>query len=162
VEGTRIVLTLRSMIVLGFGGLVVANLAGCSPRDGGPPRVPVEVEVVHKGVPAAEAEVVFSPVGGGSPAFGRTGTDGKTLLSTFGANDGALPGTYQVMVSKKRLVGGTQIPDDYDGPMPPPGYVEPEEVNELPKKYASFATSGLEATVTEGAGKNTFRFELTN
>jgi hypothetical protein len=150
------------MVLIGFSGLVVATSVGCASGDGHPPRVPVEVEVIYKGAPIEDASVAFSPAGDGLAAYGRTGPGGKALLSTFGDSDGVLPGSYQVGLSKRSFVGGTQIPDDYDGPLPHPGYVEPKEVNELPEKYASPASSGLEATVTEGAGVNTFRFELTD
>ena len=157
--------TLRFIVALSVGALVLGSLTGCGAGDGHPPRVRVEAEVTYNGVPVEGAHVTFAPAGDGQPAFGRTGADGKTLLSTFGENDGALPGSYQVGVRKTEIAEDAVAvgPDDM-GAMPAgdAAYRPTEFMEELPAMYASPSQSGLEATVTEGTGKNTFRFELTD
>lgn len=159
-----IVISLRSIVVLGISTIVLASLAGCGGGDGHPPRVPVEVEVTYNGAPVEGAHVTFAPVGEGHPAFATTGPNGRALLRTFGENDGALPGSYQVGVRKTQIADPTPMAPDDTGAMPAGGSAQrPTEFREeLPGKYAAPSHSGLEATVTEGEGKNTFQFDLTD
>ena len=151
----------RKIFLLGNCVLVLASLAGCGGDDGFPRRVPVEVQVTYNGDPVEGAHVTFAPAGEGRAAFGTTGASGTTLLSTFGEDDGALPGTYQVGVRKTEIATGD---GDSDDPMAMPAgrsALSPTEFSErLPAKYASPARSELEANVTEGQGSNTFHFEL--
>jgi hypothetical protein len=74
------------------------SLSGCSSAN-----KPVEVEgvVLLDNEPVAEATVLFIPDGStGQPAHGMTDENGKFQLSTFKENDGALPGTYKVTITK--------------------------------------------------------------
>jgi hypothetical protein len=64
---------------------------------------PVEVEgiVLLENEPVSDATVLFIPEGGtGQPAHGMTDENGRFQLSTFKENDGALPGSYTVTVTK--------------------------------------------------------------
>jgi hypothetical protein len=156
---------LRCAFALSISVLVLVSLSGCTGDDGFPPRVPVEVEVTHNGAPVAGAHLTFAPAGDGQPAFGTTGENGKTLLSTFGQSDGALPGVYQVGVRKTAIANGTRSgdPDDEMAIPMDRSATRPTEFKELlPARYASPSRSELEATVAEGEGKNTFRFDLTD
>jgi hypothetical protein len=63
--------------------------------------VKVQGAVTLDGKPLAGAMVTFLPSGekgGGRPAGGRTDADGSFRLTTFKADDGALPGHYRVTV----------------------------------------------------------------
>lgn len=109
----------------------------------------VRGKVLYRGQPIADAQVVFW---GTDPRTGRprrvgdalTDTEGRFVLSTYTANDGAPVGEYKVSVI------WTSAPTDFNNRHRP---------NRLPKKYADVAKSGLTATVK--AGENDFLFNLT-
>jgi hypothetical protein len=78
--------------------LITQMFCGCSSSN-----KPVEVEgiVLLDNEPVAEATVLFIPDGNsGQPAHGWTDENGKFQLTTFKENDGALPGSYKVTVTK--------------------------------------------------------------
>jgi hypothetical protein len=77
-------------------------LSGC----GGPTMAPVTGCVTCNGKPVDAANIIFSPIPKteddikpGKPATGFTGTDGKYVLSTYQAYDGAQVGKHRVTVS---------------------------------------------------------------
>lgn len=125
--------------------MVVATL-GCSQRSRAnrPKTHAVKGTVTLAGAPVADATVTFLPDGGGRGAVGSTGADGRYLLTTFQRNDGAVAGTYKVTVVKM-TPGGPEPGPNYRGPRPE----EPKHL--LPARYASAKSSGLTATVAEGA-----------
>jgi hypothetical protein len=66
---------------------------------------PVKVEgvVTLDGQPFVGATVMFTPATAGrgtKPASGRTDANGAFLLTTYRSDDGALPGTYKVVVTR--------------------------------------------------------------
>jgi len=73
-------------------------LTGC----GGRGIAPVRGVVTLEGTPVAGATVLFMPDGqaGARPASGFTSSDGEFRLTTYKADDGALPGTYRVLIQK--------------------------------------------------------------
>jgi hypothetical protein len=77
-------------------GLVVAG-SGC----GGNGTVYVKGRVTLDGNPVDGATVTFLPEQAGRPATGYTNNEGFFELSTFHKADGALPGSYLVLVLKK-------------------------------------------------------------
>jgi hypothetical protein len=78
--------------------------------------VPVEGIVTLEGEPLGGATVSFVPVsGGGLPASGRTSADGTFHLTTYSADDGALPGDYKVLVLKFEQLHQPQGFDPTDG-----------------------------------------------
>src|SRR5687767_926845 len=78
-----------------FLSLTVALAQGCG--DSRP--VPVRGLVTVAGKPLAGAGVVFHPQDPhGKMAHAATGADGHYQLTTFGAEDGALPGEYKVTI----------------------------------------------------------------
>jgi hypothetical protein len=88
----------KGMFALGLG--VLLWVVGCG--AGGKP-VKTEGVVTLDGKPLDGATVEFhpDPPGKGSHiAAGRTGGDGTFHLTTFNTGDGAMPGTYKVLVSK--------------------------------------------------------------
>ena len=75
-------------------------LAGCGNSAG---VYPVSGKVLYKGEPAAGAVVYFQKQGELAPAhdlvpFGIVQNDGQFSLVSEGLGDGALPGTYSVLV----------------------------------------------------------------
>ena len=82
------------MIRTGCLFLVLA-LAGC----GGPRTKPVEGVVLLDGKPLAGASIQFVPQGTGRDATAETDKNGNFAMSTFKARDGALPGTYKVVIA---------------------------------------------------------------
>src|SRR5262245_18502134 len=80
-----------------WGGVAVLVLAafGCGGADR---PVKVRGTVTLVGVPVEGAVVTFLAEAGGRNASGRTRADGSFELTTFAANDGALPGNYTVLV----------------------------------------------------------------
>lgn len=137
--------------------VALAILVGCSSEDAGrPKRVQVTGKVIYQGQPVEGAHVTFAPQGQGlSPAFGTTDASGVFKLSTFGADDGAQPGSYAVTISKTITEGPKDAPIQNTGTPPPP----PKTTEMLPVKYKTASSSGFTAKV-EANGANDFPFEL--
>lgn len=72
----------------------------------------VKGRVLLDGQPVAGATVLFmpDPDGQGRPATGTTDSDGYFYLTTYRRDDGALPGTYRIVVSKTEV--GTVPPNE--------------------------------------------------
>ncbi len=136
---------------------VAASLPGCAKdRDPSLPKtVPVSVLVKYQQQPVAGAIVSFVADGGSYSAAGMTDDAGVARLTTATEGDGAVPGKYQVAISKTSV---ETIQDPKDPSAPPLGR---KETYGVPKKYGDAATSGLTANVSEG-GKNEFPFDLTD
>jgi hypothetical protein len=117
--------------------VVLLTAAGCSSSGSG--IYPVEGVVVYAddGSPATglkgctvEFEAIgATPDGKKATASGEIDAEGKFRLTTRRANDGAVAGRHKVLIATPSSGGHTQ-------PKAPIG-----------KKYESFETSGLEATV---------------
>ena len=76
-------------------------LTGCGGSSDNPDTAKVTGTVIYQGAPMPGALVTFSPLDdGGTPAFGTTNAQGGFTLSTFGFDDGAVPGKYKVTVTK--------------------------------------------------------------
>lgn len=129
---------------------IVTNGSGCgrqapTPSAGMPQQATVAVAgtVRHRGQPIANAALALQSVDGAILARGRTDAAGAfNALSTYGADDGAPPGRYRVMVA----VSGTQeIEPGVLAPEPPGGFVSP-----IPRKYSALDTTDLEVEI--GAG----------
>ncbi len=120
---------------------------GCGESSSGPKTVEASGVVTIDGEPAAMSQVIFIDDAGQYPASGMTDDQGRFSLSLNGVKKGAVPGSYKVQVSKTQLgaatEGGADISISYG----------------LPKKYASFLTSGLTFTVPD-SGVSDIKFEL--
>ncbi len=108
---------------------------------------------------------MFGPADGRRPATGKTDEQGRFKLTTFKAEDGALPGEHTVTVTAIVPVIPKSGSGSGAGGGEPEGFVadtggEPEIKWFAPQKYSSRETSGLSATV--GGGQDDFTFELTS
>ena len=140
--------------------VAMAILTGCpGSSDYQVERVPATATINYQGSPVGGATVTFSPEGeSGKAAYGETDANGKVTLSTFGGEDGAVPGSYKVIVTKTEVAGGAAADEELS---------EEEEEAEgsvthkplLPAKYGRRDTTDLTATVTED-GENDFTFDL--
>lgn len=131
------------------GLLTFALLVGCGETDSGPKTVEASGAVTIDGSPATMAQVIFIDDAGQYPASGMTDEQGKFSLSLNGVKKGAVPGSYKVQISKTRLgsttEGGADVSISYG----------------LPKKYATYLTSGLTFTIPD-SGASDIKFELTS
>lgn len=111
------------------------------------PTQPVSGMITLQGKPIPGAMVAFQSVAQpGMPtvyADSLTDAEGRYVLSTYHANDGAPVGEYLVTVQWRR-----PLRDAAGNPGP----------NQLPERFASSATSGLKATVARG--QNSLNFDL--
>lgn len=136
--------------------LIMLVSLGCSQSGSGdrPPTQRVTGTVTMGGTPVDGATVTFVPSDpSGKAASGLTDASGRYSLTTFESDDGAMTGSYKVMVSKYEAAAPGADADMGDDYVPPEaqGGVEPTgPKNLLPAKYASPETSGLTATVAEG------------
>lgn len=157
----------KSMLV----GLTVLTLVGCGEKKT-LDTVPVSGTVTLDGAPVEGANVVFAPTsGGGSAASGVTDASGHYKLTTLDPGDGAMPGSYSVMISK------TTTGDDATSAAVKPGMSDEEATKAameardasggaaptvedlLPAKYKKPGESGLKADVAKG-GPTEFNFDL--
>jgi hypothetical protein len=141
-------------------------LSGCTPESSNPKTYPVTGTVTKGGKPVSGAQVVFVSVEqNGQSAFATTDSSGKYQLMTFEPNDGAVPGTYVIKVSKYEEgatppSGETRnlTPEEEEKLYNPDEKAPPPPKNELPEKYASEVTSGFKHTVPTAA--STFDMDL--
>src|SRR5438105_12106805 len=117
-------------------GLLVCILIGCG--GGGPRTAIVRGTVTYKGKPVPNGTVTFVPASG-HHATGEIRPDGSYTLTSFRPGDGAVPGTYKVVVVAMQDMTG-RLPEDRV-PLPPPI---------VPNKYTSIATTDLIFEVKEG------------
>ncbi len=121
-------------------GLVVT--LGCG-RSADAERVrthPTQGQLTYDGQPIPGAFIVLHPKGASDsrvkPARASVGSDGKFIVSTYDAGDGAASGEYAVTVEWYRLV------KNGDSSQPGP--------NVLPLRYASPQTTDLIVRVADG------------
>lgn len=152
-------------------GLMVMTLLGCGGPKSTLDTVPVSGLVTLDGAPVDGAMVVFAPTSGsGTAASGKTDATGRYKLTTQEPGDGALPGSYLVMISKSAAedaTAGAVKPGMTDEEATKAaaeardktGGAEPTVKELLPAMYKDPAKSGLKAEVAKG-GQTEFNFEL--
>ena len=128
------------MLALSISALTL--LAGCL-GSSAPKTINVQGKVTYQDQPVTLGYVSFVPVEPAEgypsrPASGTINPDGTYQLSSFGENDGAVPGKYQVAIVSKT---GGPTPEEPDAP----------EEWAIPKKYGNPAESGLTATIPADA-----------
>jgi hypothetical protein len=123
-------------------------LAGCGRRT-----IPVQGVITLDGVPLAGATVLFMPEGSGAgrPASGYTADDGMFELMTYQPGDGALPGTYRVLIRKSEAAKDRDTAEQNALQRAKAKYEEKAQQksrnSSVPAVYASFDTSPLRCTV---------------
>lgn len=158
------------------------SIMGCSGSEN-IPTYKVSGVVTLDGKPVEGATVTFLDVDNGPyNAVALTGSDGRYELTTFENGDGAVEGSYNVMVTKYGKeeevspyeTGGEAAPtieegdaeayeDAYGSAMEnaeATGWRPPKTWNDIPDKYAAAATSGLTYTVKPESDGQTFNLEL--
>jgi len=96
--------THRGKAMLGLAaacGLALVCVQGCGQDDGLGRRYPVHSRVMYHSQPLESGQITFHPIATAGTPRDATGTiqDGYYTLSTFGDNDGALPGNYRVTIA---------------------------------------------------------------
>jgi hypothetical protein len=161
------------LAVITLVGLMTLGFTGCGKKNS-LDTVPISGTVKLDGQPVEGASVVFAPSGGGGQAAsGVTDSSGKYELTTVDPNDGALPGSYIVMISKtvasptamEQAVKPGMTPEEatkaaYDAKDKAGANLEPDLKEHLPAKYKTGA-GGLTAEVTKG-GKTEWNWDLTS
>jgi hypothetical protein len=129
--------------------LLAASVPGC----GGRATSPVRGVVTLDGTPVPEATVLFMPDGpeGGRPATGFTAADGTFLLTTYRQDDGALPGSYRILIQKSEAAkdAGTAARSAMERAK---AKIEEKSAQRtqkptLPKAYSHFDTTPLRCSV---------------
>lgn len=150
-------LTLGLFLLAGCSVLALSGCGGAKEDEWSakrPKTYKVQGKVTYNGQPVDGAIVSFQSTG--TEVRGATGTtnaSGEFQLRTFEANDGAVPGTHKVTVTKSVVSGGDPSYFDVDSPnygKEPPPEAQPSTKHLVPEKYGSFETSGLTAEVKEG------------
>jgi hypothetical protein len=144
-------------------GLVFLVL-GCGDNTGLPKRYPVSGTVTYKGQPVEKGTINFVHTAQDGRDASGTIQNGKYSLTTATQDDGALPGSYKVVVisvdvDTKGLAAeshGGQFRHGSDEMIKATKSAKPL----VPSKYSLADTSGLTAEVK--AQSNTFDFPLTD
>ena len=132
-------LTLRPV---GLALVLLVCLVGCGESKTAPINGKVKFKDGSDVSVLAGYSLTFEAEGGKTSAVGELDRDGTFKLSTFGANDGAVPGKYRVAINP---------PNNPDPDKPP-------TKSKLPAKYANLDSSGLTAEVKPG--QNNIELEL--
>jgi hypothetical protein len=132
-------LTLRR---LGLALALLACLVGCGPGKTAPVNGRVKLKDGSDVSVLKGYSLTFEAEGGKTSAVGEVNADGTFMLSTFGANDGAVPGKYRVAIN----------------PLTNPNPDKPPTKSKLPAKYENLDSSGL--TVEVKPGQNRIELEL--
>jgi len=127
---------------LGLALAALACLAGCGESKTAPVNGRVKLKDGSDVSVLAGYSVSFEAEGGKTSAVGEFDRDGTFKLSTFGANDGAVPGKYRVAIN----------------PPPNPDPDKPPTKSKLPPKYENLNSSGLTAEIKPG--QNNIELEL--
>ncbi|MDG1897317.1 MAG: hypothetical protein P8J37_20670 [Fuerstiella sp.] len=150
-----------SISIVLFG---LVGLGGCGGDGANTPTLGTVIgKVTVGGQPLADAVVTFTPVAGGRPSSGTTGSDGTYTLLYNVDNAGATIGQHTVMVT-----AGGEGAGDYEGDDPTVTEDEDEDEGEDEGEDEDEGDAGgLPAAAADGslkkdvsAGANTINIEL--
>ncbi len=130
--------------------MLLGLAAGCG---GGPSPVKVSGVLTVKGQPAEGVSVSFQPEdAGGKQAYANTAADGSFELTTTDPKDGALPGSYRVVVTFHQPyeveAGASGMKAMMGGQAPPKKAAKAKYA--IPPQYGDFAKTPLKQTVPAG------------
>lgn len=127
----------RGAFVAGLMALCLVPGPGCKRN---PRVVPVKGKVLYNGQPLPFGAVTFQP-DKGQPAVGDLTADGSFTLSSYGPDDGAVPGRHLVsVVCYENMRPGKQKQGDSLGKLL------------IPLKYTRLGSSGLSVEIKDDAG----------
>lgn len=148
---------------------MLLSIAGCGPEQvEHPDTVAVTGKITLDGKPLAGASIIFNPVVTSDETFPARATskeDGTYELNTFFSastdEPGAVPGQYNVTVTKAAAAAAPQSHGDVDmsAPQGKPDAHSSGPENALPAKYQSPTTSGIKKEV-KADGANDIPIEL--
>lgn len=142
--------------------VVLISACGCSKESTNPETVPAAGVVTLNGDPIAGAQIAFMSADGESRGgYATSSEDGSFSASTFQANDGVLPGKYNVTVMKypaeDTATGVDMESDEYTGDE----VAEAEEIkNLLPAKYAEKSTTEFAFEFELGQSRTDLKLDL--
>jgi hypothetical protein len=110
---------------LAAAAAICVAVGGC-----GGDTVAVHGSVQREGSVVPSGRIVFTPIGGGKPAFGAIHPDGTFRLTTKKPDDGAMIGTYRVMIVGDRSKN-KETRTTYVGPRDKPLEVAAGQENEF-------------------------------
>jgi len=132
--------TARFRVAAALGGVILVGIfctTGCKRH---PRVVPVSGKVLYNAKPLPFGSVMFQP-SKGQPAMADLESDGTFTLSSYGVNDGAVPGQHLVSVMcSEGQRPGKQSKGDSVGKLL------------IPLKYTRFGSSGLTVEIKDEAG----------
>lgn len=106
--------------------------------------------VTYQGEPVEDAVVAFHNDQAARLASGKTNSNGEFSLTSFDANDGALPGEHHVVITKIESSNADEPPSlSMDEALTTRPQRTKKARNLLPQKYASKSTTTLIVKVTE-------------
>ncbi|HVJ86240.1 MAG TPA: carboxypeptidase-like regulatory domain-containing protein [Caulifigura sp.] len=129
--------------------ILLAFISGCGSSPSGPPLHPVSGTVKLGSEPLSDAQVIFTPKGGGATAMANTDSGGRYTLEYTGNAKGVPVGEYAVSISTFR-----PEPEVTDGAPSPPAAKE-----RVPMVYNQKTT--LVAKVPGDAGAFDFNLNAT-
>lgn len=133
--------------------VAIAGCGGSTGADNRPETATGEGVLSFKGDPVEGATVVLAPEFPGATAYTAsaiTESDGSFTLSSFPPDEGVVPGTY--------LVGVSKVEASTAAAAEPAGgheeYVPVETKNLLPAKYSDPNSSGLKIEIPAGGASD--------
>jgi hypothetical protein len=139
-----------------IAALVVPGCSNSAVDPNRPQVVPATGVVLYEGRPIGGAEVTFNNEAAGTTGSAKTDESGRFVLSTFGRNDGVVPGPQLVAIRRVDVIDKTPPGVDVSAG----GKAIPPEIRWIiPQKYSDAKKSGLTADVAVG-GTNDFKFDL--
>lgn len=145
-------MNLRRALSLAVPLVALIGLVGCGGNSNRPRTSQVKGVVTFDGKPLPSGSLLFVPTSGGPTAQGKILEDGSYELGTFLEDDGAVLGTFKVMITAyTQPKGGAGLPEDaING--------NAASIALIPEIYGDLENSGLTATVAESP--NTINFDL--
>lgn len=155
----------KCVLIAGWALSLCVLVPGCGQPGIG--AIPAKGTVLVDGKPMEGVMVIFHPDQGERAASGKTDANGEFKLTTELANDGALPGSYKISVTKhvneKDDVPTNVNPNDPASLDAVYRKVDAKKKtvsqNLVGKTYENHLGSGLVATVEKGKDNN-FKFDV--